>query len=147
MEFSYRAVLSPDPEAMEEADSSSPSNRIKGIIEVMEPLLACAVEHVAKYLSETVNVSSRLSPSMVDQIEGLKRLILRSRILLLEGVESSSKGDELLQDVFQAKEAVSQSPIAGPALCTVLGDTTLGRLTPLGAHQNALIRFEILDST
>jgi hypothetical protein len=146
IEFSCRAALNLDPEAMEDSDSSSPSKRIMGMIGQLEPLLACAVEQVAKFLSEAGPVSSRLSPSMVDLIEGLKRLILRSRVLLLEGVDSSSNGDEPVDDVFKAKEALSQSPIASPALCALLGEATLGQMTPLSALHNALMRFEILDS-
>lgn len=146
MEFSCRVALSSDPEAMEDADSSSPLKRINAMIELLESLLTGTVEQVAKYLSETVPASSRLSPSMVDQIEGLKRLILRSRVLLLEGIESSSKGDEPVDDVLKAKEAVAQSPISGAALGALLGETSLGRTTPLSALHNALMRFEILDS-
>jgi hypothetical protein len=147
IEFAARTELSGGSSVMDEDDAAEPVSRTRALIHRFEPLVSCVLDLVARRHAGLDAARVKLSPTMVDSLEGMKRLLFRIRVVFHREIESSCKAAEPVSSIQEALEALSQACISGSALATQLEDSSSADSTFSRFLLTVLRRFEFLEQS
>jgi hypothetical protein len=147
IEFVTRPELSGDSSMMDEDDARGPLSRVKALIDRLEPLVTCALDLVSRRHTGLGATKAKLSPTMVESIEGMKKLLFRIRVVFHREIESSSKTTEPVSRIQEALEVLSQSSISGSALAAQFEDSSSAYSMYSSFLSNVLKRFEFLEES